>query len=186
MSTNVVTVEVASTSEMTPEEIGRMYDLLIRAYALTEVEIWGENYVRMSLEEYIEHIHAGEVLVARISRIVVGTIHVYRNGPDSFGFGLLAADFDRMGMGIGRTLIEAAESIARKAGAKRMTLEILRPRDFALPVKQQLDAWYRRQGYSLTESMSFTERKPDKAEKAKGLIVPAVFDCYEKQLNARN
>ena len=63
-----------------------------------------------------------------------------------------------------------------------MKIEILRPSNVELPQKKQLDAWYQRQGYNFLNSMSFVERKPDKAQKALALITPSQFDCYEKVL----
>lgn len=181
MSADIL-IETASTSRLSKLEIDRMYQLLIDAYALTEVDLWGENYRRMPLHEYMELLEKKEILFAQINGEIVGTVHCYPTEKGRYGFGLLAADFSKKGLGIGRKLILAAEERARLKGAQFMDLEILRPRDFEVPVKTQLHEWYTRLGYELTASMSFVERKPDKAEKALLLLVPSVFDCYEKAL----
>lgn len=178
----MITIELASRSQMTQADIDRAYSLLIIAYAETEKEIWGKNYSRLSLDEFIKLIDANEFYIARLNDEIVGSIHTSRLDSESFGFGLLSADFAQKGLGIGRKLIETAENHAKRKGAKFMKIEILRPSNRELPQKKKLDKWYRRQGYVFLKSMSFVDRKPDKAEKALRLITPTQFDCYEKVL----
>lgn len=178
----MISIEIASRNQMSQAEIDRAYSLLIVAYAETEKEIWGENYSRLSMDEFLELIDANGFYIARLNGEIVGSIHTSRLDEESFGFGLLSADFGQKGLGIGRKLIKAAENRAKSDGAKFMKIEILRPSNQELPQKKQLDEWYRRQGYVFLNSMSFVERKPDKAEKALKLITETQFDCYEKEL----
>lgn len=178
----MITIELARTDLLNADELSRMHSLLVHAYAITEKEIWGDKYSRISLEEFKVLIAASEVYLARLEKEIVGSIHVSRLDEESFGFGLLSADFKQKGLGIGRKLIEAAEKHALSKNAKFMKIEILRPSNIDLPQKIQLDEWYRRQGYVFLNSMSFEECKPDKAEKALALITPSKFDCYEKVL----
>ena len=178
----MITIEIASREKMTLIDIDRAYSLLIIAYAETEKEIWGENYSRLSLNEFNALIDANEIYFARLEGDIVGSIHVSRMDEESFSFGLLSADFERKGLGIGRKLIKTVENHAKREGAKFMKIEILRPSNVELPQKKQLDEWYRRQGYEFLNSMSFVERKPDKAEKALNLITETQFDCYQKEL----
>jgi len=173
----------ADLSKLRDDDVRRLYDLMLHAYAVTEIEIWGENYSRMSESEFQSIIERGELILAELDGEIVGSIHVYPLTENTYAFGLLSADFDKKGLGIGRALISAAESEAKEMGAEKMSLEILRPRDFDVPLKTVLRDWYIRLGYAFTETLLFEERKPDKAEKAKRLKVPTVFDCYEKALN---
>ena len=159
------------------------YNILIHAYKVTEREIWGENYVRIEVEEYKELIEKKIVFTAKLDNEAVGTILLLNNGNKTFSFGLLAVDFAKKGMGIGRKLIEAAENEAIRQGANRMVLEILKPENQYVAVKQQLAEWYERLGYNHFKTASFIDLKPDKIKKAKLLITPSVFDCYEKKLN---
>jgi len=179
---SMIIIELASQNKMSQDDINKAYSLLSIAYAETEKEIWGENYSRLRLDEFIDLIDAEEVFFAKIKDEIVGSIHTSRLDDESFGFGLLSADFDRKGLGIGRKLIKTAEIHAKSQGAKYMKIEILRPSNVELPQKKQLDEWYRRQGYEFINSMSFVDRKPDKAEKALKLITPTQFDCYQKVL----
>lgn len=182
VNTGVVHTKPARKEELSDKDIKRLHGLLLYAYEVTEIEIWGENYVRMSLEEFTSLVEQGEIILAQIDNEIVGSIHVYPLSEDTFAFGLLSADFNKKGLGIGRALIASAEEHARSKGAQKMALEILKPRDFEVPVKNVLRDWYERLGYIFVEAMLFEERKPDKVDKAKLLKVPSVFDCYEKLL----
>ena len=175
------TCSIVSSSKL--KAIQRQHEILITAYAQTEEEIWGENYVRISEEEYKDLIEQQHVFTALLNDEVVGTILLSQHSDTTFSFGLLAVDFAKKGLGIGRKLVGHAEQVAFNLGATEMTLEILRPKNKSVPFKQQLAEWYQRQGYVFTHSADFLELKPTKTEKAKQLITPAVFDCYSKELS---
>lgn len=160
----------------------RLYDIMIHAYAVTEVEIWGENYTRMFPNEFDEVIERGELIGAWIGETPVGSIHVYPLKEDTFAFGLFSVDFDFKGRNIGRKLIDAAEKHAMNSGGVFMELEILRLKDKVLEQKQRLKDWYIRLGYELISTIDFEDRKPQKAEKAKNFVAPSTFDCYRKSL----
>ncbi len=168
--------------EIDPQEIQRFYEIMIHGYRVTEVEIWGEGYSRMFLDEFQAIIEKRELIGAWIDGVPVGSIHTYPLKETTFAFGLFSVDFDYKGQNIGRKLIEAAEELATERGATFMELEILRLRDKQLTVKRQLHDWYLRQGYELISTTDFVDRKPDKAEKAMNFIAPSVFDCYRKRL----
>lgn len=155
---------------------------MIHGYKVTEIEIWGEDYKRMSLEEFQRVIEKGELIGAWIDDVPVGSIHTYPLNNNTHAFGLFSADFAYKGKGIGRRLIVAAEEMAVSKGADFMELEILRLKHKELLVKQQLSEWYQRLGYQLVSTTDFAERKPDKAEKTENFVAPSVFDCYRKAL----
>jgi len=69
--------------------------------------------------------------------------------------------------------------MAREEGAKEMIIDILRPKDFELSIKNRLRAWYEKKGYEYTHSENFQDRRPDRAIDLK---VPSVFDCFRKKL----
>ena len=180
----MIKLEPAIFDNLSEEEISRTHEILRYAYAITEIEIWGENYSRVSIDEFKELIRRQEIILARIENIIIGSIHTFKLNTDTFSFGLLSVDFEQKGNGIGRMLISAAEQRAIDSGASFMDLEILKSRDTEVPIKKVLHDWYLRLGYVYTDTFSFIERKPDKQEKAKSLIAPAVFDCYRKRLKA--
>lgn len=164
------------------KDIERFYEIMIHAYKVTEIEIWGENYLRMSFNEFDEVLAKEELVGAWLDEIPVGSIRTYPLSDSTHAFGLFSVDFDYKGRNIGRQLIAHAEEVARKNGAEFMELEILRLKDKDLEVKRQLHNWYVRLGYELVTTIDFEHRKPDKAYKAKNFISASVFDCYRKSL----
>ena len=178
----MVEIKPCLYTQLSRDQINRLYDLMLHAYSVTEVEIWGENYARMSKEEYVSLLQGNSVHIAWIKGEIVGSIYFYPISDEVFGFGLLNADFAESGKGIGRALIAAAEHSAFERGAKSMQLEILKPRDLEVPFKDRLSKWYINQGYTFTGTYGFVELKPDKAEKAKKMVNPSVFDVYSKAL----
>ena len=170
------------TSQDSPHDIQRLYDIMIYAYKVTEVEIWGEDYKRMLLDEFLQVIDKGELIGVWYDGIPVGSIHAYPLNESTYAFGLFSVDFAFKGKNIGRALITAAEEKAVSDGAAFMELEILRLKDKDLEVKKQLHDWYLRLGYQHISTTDFVDRKPNKAEKAKSFVAPSVFDCYRKSL----
>lgn len=171
------------TSQDSPHDIQRLYDIMIYAYKVTEVEIWGEDYKRMLLDEFQQVIDRGELIGVWYDGVPAGSIHTYPLNETTYAFGLFSVDFAFKGKNIGRALIAAAEETAKSNGASFMELEILRLKDKELEFKQQLRDWYLRLGYQHISTIDFVDRKPTKAEKAKNFIAPSVFDCYRKALN---
>jgi len=158
------------------------YQILIDAYARTEVEIWGENYNRISKEEYSRLIEKGEVYFAYMAEEVVGCIQISPISASTYTFGLLAVSESKSGLRIGRELIKTAEQIARTNDANIIEIEILKAENILVEMKQVLADWYIRQGYKYYATNSFLALKPDKVDKAKNLVNPSVFDQYRKVL----
>lgn len=178
----MINIQQATKETLSNTDTNRLYEILIHAYAETEQSVWGENYVRIQKDEFIALIAKGEIFYAQLNDSVVGSIYVYRKNESTFSFGLLSADFSLKGIGIGKALVDYAEAHAIEQGATYMDLEILRPIDEEVPFKEVLKQWYTKLGYVYTLSGTFVELKPDKASKAKGLIQPCTFDCYQKVL----
>lgn len=78
---------------------------------------------------------------------IVGTVRVQQIDDATGEFGMLVADPDRRGEGIGRDLIAFAEDRLRRREVPTMQLELLVPRGWTHPVKAFLDGWYTRIGY---------------------------------------
>jgi len=176
-----MSIRIASSADVTftPEDHHRLFEIMRVAYASTEVEIWGENYTRISKEEYVDLIVAGEVTVAYYGDEIAGCNWVYKRSDVSYGYGLLATHMDFTKKGIGKALVKNAEDTAKNAGASYMDIEILRPRGIDVPSKVILQKWYESLGYEFIHSEDFALRKPDKA---KLLVAPSDFDCFRKTL----
>jgi len=86
---------------------------------------------------------ATTVLVADADGLVA-CCAVTRVGEGTASFGTFAVSPDHQGGGLGRRMLAAAEARARAEGATTMEMSVLAPRD-------DLIAWYRRRGYTVTE-----------------------------------
>lgn len=174
-----VSIFSSNTHTFTPSERNKLYEIMRDAYARTESEIWGENYVRIPKQEFEQLIDQEIVFGAQADGRMVGTLYLKKINSEKSSFGLLGVDTTTEGQGIGSKLIEAAEDMAREEGAKEMIIDILRPKDFELSIKNRLRAWYEKKGYEYTHSENFQDRRPDRAVDLK---VPSVFDCFRKKL----
>jgi GNAT superfamily N-acetyltransferase len=172
-------LEIQSAKLATHQQRKQLYEFLIIAYAVTEIEVWGPNYVRIEFEDYDQLIEKGEVLIAYFENVVVGGIHFSQRGESTYSFSLLCADFNKSGLGIGRALIEEVEKIAKDNGAVQIEIEILRPKGIEVPFKVRLKDWYQKLGYHYTWSENFALVRPEKAKK---LVTPSDFDHYLKKL----
>lgn len=175
----MIDIILANAPTVSDKDRKQLHEFLRVAYALTETEVWGENYVRITFEEYNELIEEGEILIAYIDNEVVGGVHYYERKKGTYSFSLLCADFNKSGLGIGRALVNRVEQDAKANGATEIQLEILRPKGIEVPFKKQISDWYQRMGYVYTHSQNFAEIKP---VKAKNLIRPSDFDYYLKLL----
>jgi GNAT superfamily N-acetyltransferase len=168
--------------KLTSEQIERLYSLMIFAYARTEIEIWGHDYIRMNKDKYLEILKEDGFLIALINNQIVGSVYVYPLSDTEYGFGLLNADFALAGKGIGSSLVQAAEKYAKQKGAQTIKIEILRPKDFVVSSKEILKEWYLKFNYSFVETIDFLTLKPTEIEKSKRMVNPSVFDMYQKDL----
>jgi GNAT superfamily N-acetyltransferase len=176
-----MTIKPANSQNLTQSQFERLFNIIRIAYAETEKEVWGEGYVRVSRENLKQHLEDDEILIALIHDEIVGGLRVYEKEPGCWTFGLLGADFEHKGKGIGRALIAAAEERAKSAGGTEMSIEILRAIDIDTDFKVNLANWYQRLGYEYTGKVDVMSVYPD-PEKWARLVNPSVFDCYMKRI----
>ena len=175
-------LKIIPTSErpLSDSEIKQVHTIMRVAYEKTEVEIWGENYIRLFIEDYTILLNEGHIYVAYLNDVIVGSVHVYRKDESSYTFSLLSTDFNYGGQGIGTALVQKAEQIARENGATEMKMEILRVKHCEVPHKIRLHDYYLRLGYSRTHAADCNCIIPD--WKYKLLKSPSDFDFYKKRL----
>jgi len=176
-------LKIIPTSErtLTITEISQAHEIMRIAYEVTEEEIWGKNYIRLYIEEFTKLVEAGDVYVAYLNDIIVGSIHIYQKDADTFTFSLLSVDFNLGGKGIGSALIKRAEEEAIKKKASFVKIEILRVKGIDIPHKIRLHNYYKRLGYNYTHSADSDCLIPD--WKYKLLVKSSDFDFYSKKLN---
>jgi len=84
------------------------------------------------------------ILLAHDGDILIGCVQVARAGQDLAYLGMLTVEPTLQASGLGRRLLDAAETEAvARFGARRMEMTVIRRR-------AELIAWYRRRGYAPT------------------------------------
>lgn len=153
--------------------------LVNRAYAASEKGMWRDGAARTTAEGVAELARERKVAVAWLNGRIVGCIRVEGLDERAAEFGMLAADLEHRGVGIGRELVRFAERSSREAGFATMRLELLTPREWAHPSKEFLAAWYTRMGYRSFRRRTVEESYP---ELAPWLATPCHFVGYRKDL----
>jgi GNAT superfamily N-acetyltransferase len=154
--------------------------LVNSVYRSSEDGLWIDGALRTSESEVAALIRKGEIATATSGGVIVGSMRVQRLDAGTGEFGMLAADPERRGLGIGRELVAFAEDWARQSGLASMQLEVLRPRDWIHPSKAFLTQWYERIGYQHTRTGALDEAHPALAPL---LATPCDFVVYRKELS---
>jgi GNAT superfamily N-acetyltransferase len=172
-------VEVRLLAPAHGPDMAVLAELINRSYAASEKGMWLDGAARTTAEDVAELTRAGKVAVARLGGRTVGCIRLEGVDERDAEFGMLAADLDHRGIGIGRELVRFAEDRSRNAGFVTMRLELLVPREWAHPSKEFLAAWYTRMGYRGFRRRTVEESYP---ELAPWLATPCDFVTYKKDL----
>ena len=117
-------------------------------------------------------IAAGEIAVARVDGVVVGSVRVRRLDAETAELGMLSVDPQAFGAGTGRALLTFAE---QHHGTPFIQLELLVPRGAPHPQKVRLHEWYSRLGYRWIAQREFDEPL---------LTGPVDMRTYRKSLRA--
>lgn len=159
--------------------VAEVTDLVNRVYALAEEGLWRAGATRTTLAETRETIRRGEIAVARSAGRIVGSVRIQRLDEGVGEFGMLAADPEHRGVGIGRRLVGFAERLIREDGRDTMQLELLTPKTWTHPSKQFLHEWYTRLGYRIVRTGEIAKDYPALAPQ---LATPCDFVIYHKKL----
>jgi GNAT superfamily N-acetyltransferase len=157
----------------------RIATLANEVYAVAEAGLWKRGTTRTTVDEVAELTRASEIAIARLSGAVVGCVHLQRLDPHTGRFGMLAADPDHRGAGVGRELVRFAEDTCRAEGLRTMRLELLVPRAWTHPSKEFLAAWYTRMGYRVAHTGTLDDDYPHLAPL---LATPCDLVIYDKDL----
>ena len=108
---------------------------------------------RISPEKVREMMRRGKFMLAEDGDAMIACVYVELRGQRGY-FGLLAVDSARQRTGVGRMMVEEAESYARAAGCEFMDLLIVN-------LRAELPPFYRRLGYVETGTEPFaTDANP--------------------------
>jgi GNAT superfamily N-acetyltransferase len=162
--------------------VARLSDLINEVYETAESGLWRSGHRRTSADQLAELIAAREIVVATRGGEIAGCVRVHDVSGDTSEFGMLTADPEQRGVGIGRALLDFAEHDARERGRQAMRLELLLPRTWSHPSKEFLKSWYGRRGYRLIHSGGLEGPYP---ELAPLLATPCELTVHEKPLQTR-
>jgi GNAT superfamily N-acetyltransferase len=172
LEVRLVEVTDLGAAELLAELVNAVYDV-------GEAGLWRDGVTRTSEQELAESIEGQLLAGAWLDTELVGCVRLRVIDGQTAELGMLSARSDLRGIGIGRALIDFAESWARAAGFERMQLELLKPRGWEHPAKELLHAWYRRLGYVVVSTEDFVAVVPDVEQL---LAVPCDFLVFWKQL----
>lgn len=148
-----------------PADAGVVTALINAAF---QVERFFTSGDRTSEDEVRRYMGKGTFLVAEEEGVAVGCVYTEQRGDRGY-FGLLAVDPGWHGKGLGRTLIEAAESRFRSAQCRAVDISVV-------DLRTELPPFYRRLGYVETGTAPFPD--PEKATR------PCHFILMSKPLTA--
>lgn len=149
--------------DVDPARVDRLTELVNRVYDAAESGMWKLQGTRTSPEEIARLLRARELILAEYRGNVVGCVAIKLMEDGVAEFGMLAADPECRGKGVGSALIDAAEDWARNHGCGTMRLELLTPRTWKHPSKEFLTRWYSRIGYRPQGAEPLEKLYPDKA-----------------------
>jgi GNAT superfamily N-acetyltransferase len=157
-------------------------DLVNRAYATAEAGLWQPGATRTTVEEVTRLTSAGEIVVARHDGVVVGSVRVQRLSAELAESGMLVADPDRRGEGIGRALRGFVLDMLQQRGFTTLEIELLAPRNWEPASKRFMAEWNDRAGFTVVRMGAFEDQYPDLAPL---LATPCDFTIYHLDLRAR-
>jgi GNAT superfamily N-acetyltransferase len=162
--------------------VARLTDLINRVYAAAEDGLWLDGATRTTASEVAELIAAGEIAVATRNGELLGSVRIHDVADDASEFGILVADPEQRGSGIGVALLDFVEARSRDRGLRAMRLELLVPREWDHPSKEFLKAWYTRRGYRVIRTGTIEDAHPHLAPL---LATPCDMLVWEKPLSGR-
>ena len=156
-----VTTRFPIESDLGADNIKRISDLINEVYDDAESGMWKRKGTRTNPAEVERLLRAQALILAEIDGVLVGSVNVnlMRDGVGEFG--MLVADLNHRGKGIGSALVDRAENWARGMACHTMRLELLTPRNWTHPSKEFLKVWYSRSGYRPQATEPFEMLHPE-------------------------
>lgn len=177
---NPLSCREPSEADLTDDALDHLVDLINRVYDEAESGMWRRRGTRTNRDQIRGLLRDKRLILADLDGTIVGSVNVNIMDESVAEFGMLVADPDHRGMGIGSMLVNAAEEWARSMNRRTMRLELLTPRSWTHPSKEFLKAWYTRLGYvpQFTEPLEKTH-----PELIQELATECDFTVWHKRLS---
>jgi GNAT superfamily N-acetyltransferase len=159
--TQEVTTRFPLESDLQAGRIRRLSALINEVYDDAEAGMWKRKGTRTKPSEVERLVRDQALILAEIDGVLVGSVNVKLMNDGVGEFGMLVADPNSRGKGIGSALVERAENWARDMACHTMRLELLTPRNWAHPSKEFLKVWYTRLGYRPQATEPFEVLHPE-------------------------
>ncbi len=156
------------------QDIEYLVALINNVYEKAETGLFVPGVQRITNVQLNVLVQNNNLMVAELAGKIVGCIAIYKQDINTAMFGMLVSHPDHRGIGIGSTLISAAEAWARENNCIVMHLELLAPKNWTHDHKEFLKSWYIRLGYEPQITKKF--------EKEDILVTEYSFTIYEKIL----
>jgi GNAT superfamily N-acetyltransferase len=161
MSEQMVTTRFPTEADLAASKIKRLSDLINEVYDDAESGMWKRPGTRSNSGEVERLLRNQALILAEIDSKLVGAVNVNLMNDGIGEFGMLVADLNHRGKGIGSALVDRAEKWARDMGCHTMRLELLTPRHWTHPSKEFLKQWYSRIGYQPQTTEPFEILHPE-------------------------
>lgn len=173
-------IRQSNTNDNTSDRIANLVKLINDIYAAEEAGMWKETTSgRVVAAEVKTFLEKEQLFFAFLSDELVGSVKIDMIDAETMEFGMLVANPDYRGIGIGRELVKTVENYARDQGYSKMMLELLTPQDWINPGKEFLKKWYTRLGYVPGKTIPFEQEFP---RRAKDFACPCDFTVWTKVL----
>ncbi len=159
--TQKVTTRFPTDPDRGAANIKRLSDMINDAYNDAESGMWKRKGTRTNPDEVKHLLRAQALILAEIDGTLVGSVNINLMSDGVGEFGMLVADLNHRGKGIGSALVDRAENWARDMACHTMRLEILTPRNWTHPSKEFLKNWYSRIGYKPQATEAFEILYPE-------------------------
>jgi GNAT superfamily N-acetyltransferase len=156
-----VTTRFPLESDLGADNIECLADLINEVYDEAELGMWKRTGTRTNPGEVERLLRAQALILAEIDGVLVGSVNVNLMNDGVGEFGMLVADRNYRGEGIGSALVQHAERWACEQACHTMRLEILTPRHWTHPSKEFLRQWYSRIGYAPQTTEPFESMYPE-------------------------
>jgi GNAT superfamily N-acetyltransferase len=176
-----VTTRFPAASDLQAGRIQRLSALINEVYDDAEAGMWRRKGTRTNPSEVERLLRDQALILAEIDGVLVGSVNVKLMNGGVGELGMLVADLNHRGNGIGSALVERAESWARNMGCHTMRLELLTPRNWTHPSKEFLKMWYARIGYRPQATEPFEMLHPELVPE---LATECDFTVWHKPLAA--
>jgi GNAT superfamily N-acetyltransferase len=161
MSEQSVTTRFPTEADLASAKIKRLLDLINEVYDEAESGMWKRLGTRTNPSEVERLLRNRALVLAEMDGGFVGSVNVNLMDGGIGEFGMLVADLNQRGKGIGSALVDRAETWARDKRCHTMRLELLTPRHWRNPSKEFLKRWYSRLGYKPQATEPFELLHPE-------------------------